>query len=187
MLKKRPTRNLFKHCHCNFAFNIQCLFLHQKLSSNVHCIDNYHKPMTAHANREIKKTKTYIPDASRLTINLGFICVYVNLTTAKMLPFLKCLRVPAYVAARCREDVTHEAWCLGLPAVLVSSSAEVLAVGLRSGEDGGGGRGWKARRWQGRAKTKKKRWREKMRKCGNTGEGQTTGGERGWEFMPLKM
>lgn len=34
------------------------------------------------------------------------------------------------------EGVTHEAWCLGLPAALVSSSAEALTVGLKS--EGGG-------------------------------------------------
>lgn len=31
-----------------------------------------------------------------------------------------------------RLSVTHEAWCLGLPAACVSSSAEVLTVGLKS-------------------------------------------------------
>lgn len=53
------------------------------------------------------------------------------------------------------EGVTHEAWCLGLPAALVSSSAEVLTVGLKLGVGGGGRRG------QIRSEGEKTVWRDR--------------------------
>lgn len=166
MLKKRPTRNLFKHCHCNFAFNIQCLFLHQKLSSNVHCINNYHKPMTAHANREIKKTKTYIPDASRLTINLGFICVYVNLTTAKMLPFL--IPQVSACACICGGSVSGRRYSRGMMPWSASCSRVLLCWSLSCRTEVGGGWGWgkrmKSKEMTGKSKDKKKEMKGKDEK-----------------------
>lgn len=55
-----------------------------------------------------------------------------------------------------RLSVTHEAWCLGLPAACVSSSAEVLTVGLKS-------------EW-GRRRRAKGTVRPR---CGKTGKAQT--------------
>lgn len=75
-----------------------------------------------------------------------------------------------------RLSVTHEAWCLGLPAACVSSSAEVLTVGLKSE--------WGRRR---RAKGKVRS------RCGKTGKVQTKKWEKtdtanhlvtqGWIFL----
>lgn len=163
-LKSDLTRNLFKHCHCNFAFNIQCLFLHQKLSSNVHCIDNYHKPMTAHANREIKKTKTYIPDASRLTINLGFICVYVNLTTAKMLPFL--IPQVSACACICGGSVSGRRYSRGMMPWSASCSRVLLCWSLscRTEVGGGWGKRMKSKEMTGKSKDKKKEMKGKDEK-----------------------
>lgn len=191
MLKKRPKRNLFKHCHCNFAFNIQCLFVHQNLApmSTASIIITSQRLLMPTERLKNKQKKPYIPVASRLTINLGFICVYLNITTAKMLPFL--IPQVSACACVCGGSASGRRYSRGMMPWSASCSRVLLCWSLSCRTEVGGGWGWgkrmKSKEMTGESKDKKKRWREKMRKCGNTGEGQTTGGERGWEFMPLKM
>lgn len=141
-----------------------------ELSSNVHCIDNYHKPTTAHANREIKKQtnkkKTYIPVASRLTINLGFICVYLNLTTAKMLPFL--IPQVSACACICGGSASGRRYSRGMMPWSASCSRVLLCWSLSCRTEVGGGWGWgkrmKSKEMTGESKDKKKEMKGKDEK-----------------------
>lgn len=68
-----------------------------------------------------------------------------------------------------RLSVTHEAWCLGLPAARVSSSVEVLTVGLKS--EGG--------------KRRKKAGKKVRPRCGKTGKAQRKEVGKDRECNPL--
>lgn len=168
MLKQRPKRNLFRHCHCNFAFNSQCLFLHQNLApmSTASIIITSQRLLMPTERLKNKTKKTYIPVASRLTINLGFICVYLNLTTAKMLPFL--IPQVSACACICGGSASGRRYSRGMMPWSASCSRVLLCWSLSCRTEVGGGWGWgkrmKSKEMTGESKDKKREMKGKDEK-----------------------